>query len=259
MHDRFNFKFWLGWILWFAGSLVLAAMGWTALLTALFGSVQGVELTLTWAVSVFGTWFLVVIPFMRKKEQIWKRMNQDQEKAVDAWLQAMGIFIGLLIITGAGWSLVFRDKISNPSKQGIDPQWAKAVFSSWLFLLLPFLVWMYKKSDQIFKAAVKRQTAQGPQFNTVFVDKTKRLLPRPLAARLQAVKPLLENGHIVTLTLKGGAQIPDVFVINSSEILGIYNRTAFDFDLEDVVNVVPVENELPAYEESKWLRLDGRA
>ena len=255
----FGFRFWLTWILWFAGSLTLAALVWTVALTGIFHRIEGPELTMVWAVAVFGSWFLLVVPFMRKKEQIWKRLNQDEERAADAWLAAMALFIGLLIVSSLGWSFVYRRSLGTFSTRGLNSDWAKAVFGTWIFLLLPFLVWMYRKADQIFKAAVIRQKVTGPVFRTLFVEKSKRLLPEKIAKTIQAVPPMLPKGHVVTLRLKDGTQVPHVFVLNSCEILGVYDRQEWGFEARDVVAVEVAGETLPAYEESKWLRLDGRA
>src|SRR3989338_3231027 len=160
--DRFGFRFWLSWILWFAASFIGAAILWTFILTSVFGRIQGSELTLTWAVAVFGSWFILLIPFIRKKEQIWKRLNDDQERAVDAWLAAMGIFIGLLVANCLFWIWRLADKIQ--AGDGFDPTWSKAVFGTWLFLLIPFLIWMYRKADDIMKTALVRQGAVPPPF-----------------------------------------------------------------------------------------------
>ena len=258
--DRFGFQFWLGWILWFAGSLILASIFWTFLFTKIFGQIKGPELTLSWSVSVFGSWFLFLVPFMRKKEQIWKRLNQDQERAVDAWLQGMGFFIGLLILSSIFWSYWFKEKITHPSARGFDPLWAKSVFGTWLFLLMPFLVFMYRRADVIFKAAVIRQTQPvSPVFKTALVEKSKRILPPNFSEKLRITPATIHNGHIVNVTLKDGRKVPNVFVFNKQEILGVYDRLALGFENTDIANIEPVAAEqLPAYEESKWLRLDGR-
>jgi len=256
VRDSFGFQFWLKWILWFAGSFILAALFWTAVLIRGFGKIQGTELTLGWAIAVFGSWFLLIIPFMRKKEQIWKRVNQDQEKAIDAWLAAMGIFIGLLVVSILGWTWVYRKTIHL--SHGLNHDWARAVFSSWLFLLLPFLVWMYKKTDQIYKEAVIRQQTQGPVFRTAFIEKSKRLLPESVVKKLKKIPQTIEKGQLVHLYLKDGVQIPNVFVLNSSEILGLYDRKTFDFESKDIVDAEPAAS-LSVHEEAKWLRLDGRA
>ena len=86
LKDRYGFLFWLRWIVSFAGSFVVSAAAWTFALQYAFGPIRGAELLITWTVAVFGSWFILVIPFMRKKERIWKRLNTDQESAVDAWL-----------------------------------------------------------------------------------------------------------------------------------------------------------------------------
>lgn len=255
--DAYGFKFWLVWILWFAGSLVLISVFWTAVLAFTFGKIQGPELGFLWAFSVFGSWFLLLIPFMRKKEKIWKRLNFDQERSVDLWLFGMGTFIGLLILSSFSWSVFFKEHLGrNFSGGGFNPVWAKAVFGSWLFLLMPFLIFMYRRADQIFKEAIVRQTQTGPKFRTLLVEKSKRRLPEKVAFKMKIFLPTLREGHLVNLILKDGRKIPDVFVMND-EILGVYDRLELGFNTHEITDIEPV-GEMPPYEETKWLRLDGR-
>ncbi|MGH7198736.1 MAG: hypothetical protein ACREH5_08375 [Candidatus Omnitrophota bacterium] len=257
LKDRYGFLFWLRWILWFAGSFVVAAAAWTAGMKWAFGPIEGAELTMTWCVAVFGSWFLLVIPFMRKKEQIWKRMNDDQEKAVDAWLFGMGSFIGLLIASCLIWSVILRGEIRSAA--GFELRWLKGVFVSWLIILFPFLIFMYRQADRIFKTAVLRQT-YAPRFKSVAVDRAKRLLPDEVSLKLRAVAPTLRQGHVVTAHLKDGRRVPDVFILNNREILGIYDRPELDFEGGEVLDIEVMSlDKLPAYEEAKWLRLDGLA
>lgn len=254
--DRFGFQFWLFWILSFAGSFLFSAVFWTWCISRFLGNLAQPEILITWALSVFGCWFLILTPFMRKKEQIWKRLNQDQEKATTAWLKAMGAFIALLIMVCFFWSWQLRDQIA--AAPGFDRLWARNVFASWLVLVLPFLIYLYKKADEIYKAALKRQTHLGPQFQTSFLDQSKRLLPEAVAEKLRSFPETLQGGHVVNVVLKDGRKVPDVFVFRGQEILGIYNASAPSFEGNDIADFEPVTN-LPAYEESKWLRLDGRA
>ena len=51
MADPFGFRFWLGWILRFAGSLLIAAILWTAILTFIFGRIAEPEIVLTWSAA----------------------------------------------------------------------------------------------------------------------------------------------------------------------------------------------------------------
>lgn len=255
-HDLFGFRFWLAWILWFAGALILAVIFWTLFIQRLFGAVRGYELTLTWSLAVFGSWFLLLIPFMRKKEQIWKRLNVDQERALDAWLAGMGLFIGLLMASALFWSLRFRANLADT--RSFHPEWLRSVLGSWLFLALPFLVVMYRSADRIFKTALLRQTQTGPRFRSIFIERSHRILSHGLAEKLGRIPETMEGAHLVHLLLKDGRRIPNVFILNRREILGVYDRTELGFDLKDAADLEAVRP-LPVFEESKWLRLDGRA
>ncbi len=257
--DPYGFRFWLSWIIWFAASFIVTAALWTLTLTFFLGPIRGSELTFTWAAAVFGTWFILLVPFIRKKEQIWKRLNQDEEKSVDAWLMTVGAFVGLLVVSATVWAFVLKSRIQM-DPQRMDPLWAKAVFGTWLLLLLPFLVLLYRRADTIFKNAVLRQTAAGPKFRMTLVEKSKRVLPARLSEKIAGAPPTLRQGHIVTLVLKDGSRVPDCFVLNQSEILGVYDRAEFTLNAKDAIDIEVADPEkLPAYEESKWLRLDGRA
>lgn len=225
----------------------------------LFGSLQGPELTTSWIVAVFGSWFILVIPFMRKKEQIWKRLNSDQERAVDAWFVGVGIFIGLLITSSLFWSLVFRARLHGVNGQGMDALWAKAVLGSWLVILLPCLILMYRKADTIFKDAVERQT-YIPKFKSICIEGSQRFLPLAIVSKIKAFPQTLPGAHVVTVLLKDGRRVPHVFVLSNREILGIYGQSELSFVASDVEGVEMIEKEaLPAYEESEWLRLDGKS
>jgi hypothetical protein len=255
IRDRYGFFFWLKWILWFTGSLVLSATFWTWLLQGVLGTIQGAELIFTWSVSVFGSWLILVIPFMRKKEQIWKRLNDDQEKAAGAWLGGMSAFIGLLVASAFGWSFYFKNRIASES--GFDRDWTKAVFGTWLFLLIPFLVLLYRQADQIFKNAVIRQ-GYGGTFQTAAIARSCRLLPRTISEKVKSFEPTMPGGHVVTVVLKDNRRIGHVFILQATEILGLYDKTALDFEMSEILDVEPTRlHELPPYQEEKWLRLDG--
>lgn len=253
--DAFGFQFWLGWILWFAGSLLLAAIFWTVAMTFLFGRIQEPEVVCTWAIAVFGSWFILLTPFMRKKEQIWKRLNTDEEKAVDAWLSGLGLFIGLLLVTCVFWTWKLRALVTDNGR--FDTVWLKRVIGTWLLLLLPFLVLLYRKADRIFKEAVIRQSEIKSRFRSIFIERAKRILPDTVSESLKKIPETLDKGHVVTLLLKDGRKIENAFVLNSKEILGLYDADEINFEAQEVMEARAVEK-IPVYEESKWLRLDGR-
>jgi len=255
--DPFGFRFWLVWILGFILTFLLSAFAWTQALTFLFEKIDGNELTLTWSFCVFGTWFLLLIPFMRKKEQVWKRLNLDQEIAVDAWLKGMGIFLGTVMLLALFWSWFYRGEILSYSGKWFEPRWAKALLGTSLMAILPFLVWMYRKADQIFKNAVDRQTDVRIKFRTQFVEKENRLLTPQMAAKVAEVSETINRGHIVHVWLKDGRAVPHVFIFNQSEVLGVYDRDIFDFSGTDIERLEVINpQELANYDESKWLRID---
>lgn len=254
--DSFGFQFWLLWIVSFAASFLVSAVFWTWLITRFLGSLAEPELLVTWAIAVFGCWFLILTPFMRKKERIWKRLNHDEEKAVSAWLWAMGSFVASVILVCLFWDWKLRDRIA--ASDGIDRVWMKNVFASCLALTLPLLVFLYKKADQIYKAALARQTQLGPKFQTGYLEQSKRILSPELMEKIKTIPETLSGGHVLNLELKDGRIIPNVFIFRGREILGVYDVPAVTFQSVDVRDVFPPEI-LPAFEEERWLRLDGRA
>ncbi len=253
--NNYGFIFWFSWILGFVGAFVASALFWTVAMRQVFGAIQGAELTITWIVAVFGSWLLLVIPFMRKKEQVWKRLNTDQEKAVDVWLIGMGTFLGFLVLSAFFWSWFYSRRLLLSA--GLDAAWARAVAASWLSGLVPLLIYLYRCADRIFLDASARQ-GFIQRYKRSAVERERRLLSADVAKRLLAVPETLSGGHVVTVELKSGQRIRDVFIYASNEILGVYDRDELGFEGADVVSVEPVAiKELPPYEESRWLRVDA--
>ncbi len=255
LQDRYGFTFWLRWIVTFAGSFVVSAGAWTWLMTSLFGPILGNELVTTWMAAVFGSWFLVVIPFMRKKEQIWKRLNEDQERSVDASFTGMAFFIGLFIASAFLWTALLKSRLI-PDTPGYDPVWTKAVFGTWLVTLIPLLVFFYRKADRIFDKAHARQT-YSPGFRIHWMEPEKRQLPEALAEQVQKWKPTIPGGHLVHARLKNGGVLKHVFVMNGREVAGIYDPTVLEFDVSEFEALSVLEEDfLPQFEEGKWVRFN---
>lgn len=251
--DRYGFWFWLRWILWFAGSFVASAASWTLLMTRIFGKIQGPELEITWCAAVFGSWFLLVIPFMRKKEQIWKRLNDDQEKAVDASFGGMSLLIAALIAASLFWSFRMREAVLA---DGLNRVWMKNVGGTWLLALLPLLVLMYRRADVIFRLADERQNYK-PGYQRAVVSIVERTLSPEISERLKKLPETLPHGHVVTVILKDGQKISNVFIKYRREIAGIYDRSELGFRSSDIGDVEPMKTEeWSVCEESKWFRFD---
>ncbi len=253
---KYGFGFWLGWIVGFAGLWVASAAVWTFALPFVIGPFTGPAHVVCWSLAVFGSWFLLVIPFMRQKERIWKRLNTDEERAVDAWLAALGYFI-LLVAGGAVfWTAIFRERLARGG--GFDMAWLKAVLATWLLGLVPGLVFMYRQADRIFRAASERQGAR--RYRKTPVPRAARLLDGRLARRLADFKETLPGAYVVTAVLSDGRRVPHVFVRKGGEILGVYDRGELGFRGSDVADVLPMgASDLIPYEEDRWLRVDGGA
>ena len=192
---------------------------------------------------------------MRKKERIWKRLNPDEENAVDAWLLAMGSTVAAMAASTFLWTWILKERAAVSA--GFDGLWLKAVAGSFLAALVPLLVFMYRKADSLFRTAEKRQSGAG-LFRTAPVEMSERTLSEDLASKLAQEKAVVPGGHIVTAILRDGQRIPNVFVRNRREILGVYERTELGFSAVDVVDLEVVnKEELPVYAEEKWLRVDG--
>lgn len=256
--DAFGFRFWLSWILLFVLSFLFSALFWTGLMTWAFKEIRASELVMTWALGVFGSWFVLLTPFMRKKERIWKRLNTDQERATDAWLGGLSIFLGSLMLSALFWCFWFKTEILlAAAPAGLHGPWLKNVFVTWLLLACPFLVYLYKSADHIFREAVLRQGQDRVRFKSIFVEKNRRILPEKIVVKIQSLPETLHGGHVVDLTMRDGRRIPNAFIFQGREILGLYQRAAFDFESAEIVDAEAV-SALPAYEESGWVRLDGR-
>jgi ABC-type molybdate transport system permease subunit len=257
--DIYGFRFWLAWIVGFSLSFILIAAAWTFLMKYVFGVIAGPYLAFTWSVAVFGSWLIVVIPFMRKKEQIWKRLDVDQESAVDLWLRMISILILGWILTSLFWTWYYVGAIhESPLRMTPSFSWAKAVFSSWALLLIPFLIVAYRKADVLFDHAAVRQAKKTTTFKRYFIPQVKRKLPPVLIEKLKSAPETLADGHVVSVTLKDGRTFEHVFIFKRREILGVYDVDQLDWDASLIQDISVVESEtLPAYDESKWVRLDG--
>lgn len=258
--DPFGFLFWLKWILLFGGSFLGALLLWTWIAQYFFGHTTWPgEVKLSWAAAIFGSWFLTLTPFMRKKEQIWKRLNAYQEQAVDIWLTVIALLITAVIASCMGWAVYYRSELIAEAHAGPSLNWVKAVLGTLLLSVLPILIFLYRKAGILMKAAEHSVSAKSQQHQMIAVERSKRLLPESLKHKMKDWEPTLHSGHIVNLTLRDGRRIAYVFILNRSEVLGIYDKTDYDFEAKDITDVEPVaQDALPAYQESKWLRLDLR-
>lgn len=264
-----GFFWWLLWIAVAIGSFIFSAVVWTWLITYVVGEIKGTPLTILWTSAVFGSWLLTMIPIIRAKERYWNRLSQEDETNVTWWIGWIALTIAAFFASVGFWTWYFSKSGGNIQAPGAAARWVFAVFGTWMIALLPLIVVMYQKVDRAYEKArlrreenEKKETAR-PHAKTVFIDPAKRVLGNFLSNKLKRVPATLkrgrQSGHLVTAILKDGRRFQNVFVVNRSEVLGIYGEDRLPFEAQDVVDLEPADWEkLPAFSEENWLRLDGR-
>lgn len=149
-------------------------------------------------------------------------------------------------------------------KPGVPALWVAAVFGSWMILLVPLIIMMYKKVDKAYEdARIARESAQSQKAEKEFkvrslcVEKTLRILKKELTAKLKKFPETIRRGHLVTVTLSSGDKVKNVFILDKKEVLGIYGVERLSFDIKDIVDIEPVaDEEISRFKPEEWLRLD---
>lgn len=260
-----GFYWWLLWIVIAIGTFIFSAVVWTWLITNFLGEIKGMPLTILWASAVFGSWLLTMIPIIRAKERYWNRLSQDDETNVTWWIGWMALTIASFFASVGFWTWFFAKNGGNVQNPATAQQWVFAVFGTWMVALLPLFVIMYQKVDRAYeKARLRREeTESSPQIKakTFYLDPSKRTLQDSLVQKLKKIPPTLKRGrqagHLVTAVLRDGRKFENVFVVNRSELLGIYGHDQLPFEVKDIADLEPAEK-FPAFSEEDWLRLDGR-
>ena len=136
--------------------------------------------------------------------------------------------------------------------------WVTAVFGTWMLFLVPLIIVMYSKVDKVYEDARLRRENAALQFRSILIARDERLLPKTLRSKLSGVPETIEGGHLVRTILKDGREVPYVFVANQEEILGVYDCREMPFQVSEIKDIFPESLEtLPAFLQTKWLRLDG--
>ncbi|MBI4115533.1 MAG: hypothetical protein HY447_03050 [Candidatus Omnitrophica bacterium] len=259
-----GFFWWLLWIAVTIGSFILSAIFWTWFVTLVFGEIQGFALTILWVGAVFGSWLVTMIPIIRAKERYWNRLSSEDETNVTWWIGWIALTIATFFVSTGFWTWFFARNGGNIHNLSSARNWIFAVFGTWMVALVPLIVIMYQKVDRAYeKARAKREEAPQPRPKTVYIDPLKRLLNESLSQRLKQIPVTLkrggQTGHLVTAVLKDGRRFQNVFVANGREVLGIYGKDKLPFEIQDIIDLEPMELEkVGVFSEENWLRLDGR-
>ncbi len=163
------------------------------------------------------------------------------------------------------WTGYLSRHAGTMDKPGMPMLWVGCVFGSWMVLLVPLIVLMYNKVDRAYEDARLSREKDGLEkmrsrlgVRAVMLKETDRRLDASLSQMLRRVPETIRQGHLVTAVLKDGRRFENVFVLSRREILGIYDQTSAPFTARDIAKLEPADlDRLPAFEPSKWLRLDG--
>lgn len=191
--------------------------------------------------------------------------SNPRATTVGWWLGWITLTIVSFFISCAGWTWAIARHYGTMDRPGAPLVWVAAVFGTWMVILLPLIVVMYRKVDQAYEdARIAREKAKeskvllasGVRFASV--ERALRTLPRDVTLKLKRVPWTLHNGHLVHLRLRDGSWMRNVFVLNRREIAGLYGSQARPFDASSAVDVQAADpSELPEAGGQGWLRLEA--
>ena len=165
----------------------------------------------------------------------------------------------------AFWTPFIARHVGNMDKGATPVLWVSAVFGTWMVLLLPLILTMYHKVDRTYEEArVKRDAVTDKKkaafspVKSIFIPEAERLLGDALVKKIKKMPETIKRGHLVTALLKNGQKIEHVFVLDKTEVMGVYGYEKAPFRVSDIVDLQPSPLErIPVFEAGRWLRFDG--
>jgi len=257
--------FWLNWILTAAASFLVSFLFWNWLLVAKLGAdLKTPGHAIAWIVAIFGTWLVILIPLMARKEKVMGHMDRQDESTVSWWLVWIALAIGSFFLAVWFWTPFIRDRFGSVKNPGVSLVWIVAVFGTWLVALIPLMVFMYCKVDQAYEEARIRREMRAEKFKdpvkikAVFVEESRRRLSKALVEKLKRAPQTIKEGHLITAILKDGRKVENVFIASGKELLGIYDQEELTFEAEDITDFELTDlTHPPEFTQKTWLRLDG--
>lgn len=191
--------------------------------------------------------------------------QKNKDNTVLWWIGWITLTIVSFFAASAIWTPVIA-RFYGPVSQGSGAiLWVAAVFGTWMIFLVPLIVIMYNKVDRAYDDARARREglmsekmAQAWNVKSIHLPEGQRLLPRSLKDKLKKIPRTMDRGHLVSVRLKDGRIISNVFILDREQMLGIYDYDQEPFKADDIVDLDPMDwAEVPAFTHDKWLRLDG--
>lgn len=181
------------------------------------------------------------------------------------WIGWILTTIGSFFVACWFWTGIIAKHVGPMSQAGVPILWVTAVFGSWMVMLLPLIVVMYRKVDKAYEDARLAREKAGDekarnrfQVRSIFIEPSQRLLSQGLIQKLKKVPETVRRGHLVTAILRNGQKVENVFILNRKEVLGVYGLERLNFSINEIVDLEPADTgRLPRFEAREWLRLDG--
>ena len=191
--------------------------------------------------------------------------RKNEPSTVGWWIGWIALTIASFFVSCYFWTGVIARHAGNMDKPGVPILWVAAVFGSWMVLLVPLIVIMYNKVDKAYEdARLARESTQYQKakenfkINSILIEESERELKKELSIKLRRYPETNKRGHLVIATLNNGQKIPNVFVLDRKEVLGIYGVREVLFKISDIVDMEPVAmDQIPDFKTEDWLRLDG--
>lgn len=270
-HKNFNLLsgswFWLKWISVAIAGFVGSTYFWNWLLLNQVGiNFKDPKIAFVWILIVFGTWFAILMFLMKKQESAMFQTQNEEETTISWWLVWIGMTIGSFFLAAWFWTPFLASRLGSIKESANALIWIVAVFGTWLIALTPLMIFMYRKVDQTYeKARIAKekksdgiQTIGNAKVKFIHVPHQKRILSKDVSMQLANQPFALENGHLVTVKLKNGKSIPNVFIQNRSELVGVYDQTELTFQASDVIAIELTDlNQTSNFTDKVWLRLDA--
>ncbi len=259
--------FWLKWILLAIGGFTVSVVFWNWLfLIHLKADFKNPQIAIGWMVAVFGTWFITLIPLMKKKEMVMGHMDKRDESTVTWWLIWISLTIGSFFAAVWFWTPFISSRFGSVRNSTTSLLWIIAVFGSWLVALIPLMIFMYYKVDKAYedvriKRELRSEKYKDPvKIKAVFIEPAQRKLSPEISEQLRKIPRTIKNGHLVTAILKDGRKMENVFISEQKELLGIYDQQNLTFQARDIVALEPTNlTHPPDFTQKVWLRLDGNS
>lgn len=174
------------------------------------------------------------------------------------WIVWISLTIVSFFAAQAFWTPIIARHFGSIRETKTAVIWVAAVFGTWMIILVPLIVVMYAKVDRAYEDARMAREKAAARFKSISIDRSLRLLPASLRGKLKDYAPIMDGGHLVHLHLKNGARVPNVFISNEEEILGIYQASEMNFKMEDIADLEFADLKgAPPFLANQWLRLDG--